>query len=157
MKCLLFFGGIIMKNELEVNKVNMKRPMKLYLFIDSLKNRVSIRLLFHESDEHSWKQHTIGSWKIPEHNGPLTKIYKLVNFRNSVWKLAKHVELNKEERKIIKGLAVKIEERLLEIPSTKLSIVFFKSASEQFYPSSKRVKTLLGVHKDIVYNIDELD
>ena len=28
-----------MKNELEENKVNMKRPMKLYLFIDSLKNR----------------------------------------------------------------------------------------------------------------------
>lgn len=146
-----------MKNELEVNKVNMKRPMKLYLFIDSLKKRVSIQLLFHESDEQSWKHHTIGSWKIPKHNGPLIEICKLVNFRHSVWKLAKHVGLNKEERKIIKGLIVKIEERLLEIPSTKLSIVFFKSASKQFYPSSKRVKTLLGVHKDIVYNINALD
>ena len=141
----------------EQNKINTRLPMKLYLFIDSLKNRVSIQLLFHESDEHSWKHHTIGSWKIPEHNGPLTKICKLIDFSHSAWKLAKHVGLNKEERKIIKCLAVKIEERLLEIPSTKLPIVFFKSASKQFYPSSKRVKTLLGVHKDIVYNINALD
>ena len=157
MKCLLFFGGIIMKNELEENKVNMKRPMKLYLFIDSLKNRVSIQLLFHESDEQSWKHHTIGTWKIPEHNGPLTEICKLVNFSHSAWKLAKHVGLNKEERKIIKGLAIRIEESLLEIPATKLPIVFFKSASKQFYPSAKRAKSLLSIHKDVVYNINELD
>ena len=152
----LIFGGIIMKNELEVNKVNMKRPMKLYLFIDSLKNRVSIQLMFHEGDKSSWKYHTLGSWKIPEHiaNNLLTDVCDMLNFRYTTEQLASNIGLNRVECKIIQSLADTIEASLLDTPKTKLPVTFFKSASKQFYPSAKRVEYLLSIHKEIVDHIE---
>lgn len=141
------------------NKINMKRPMKLYLFVDSLKNRVSIQLLYHKGDESSWKYHTLGSLKIPKNisNKRLTEICKLLDLHHTVKKLAKNIGLNKTEYKIIKELAEKIEAELLKnTPETKLAVMFFKSASKQFYPSAKRAEYLLGIHQDIVTHIEDI-
>ena len=138
------------------NKINVKRPMKLYLFVDSLKNRVSIQLLYHEGDESSWKYHTLGSWKIPEHisNNMLTEICDLLNFRYTTEQLAKNIGLNKAECKIIQELADRIEAKLLDTPETKLIVTFFKSASKQFYPSAKRADYLLGIHQEVATHIE---
>lgn len=138
------------------NKINMKRPMKLYLFVDSLKNRVSIQLLYHEDDESSWKYHALGSWRIPEHisNNLLTEVCDLLNFRYTTKQLAKNIGLNKAECNIIQELADRIEAKLLDTPETKLTATFFKSASKQFYPSAKRAEYLLSIHKEIVDHIE---
>lgn len=138
------------------NKINMKRPMKLYLFVDSLKNRVSIQLLYHEGDESSWKYHTMGSWKIPEDvcKNLLTEVCDLLNFRYTTEQLAKNIGLNKIECKIIQELADRIEAKLLDMPETKLTVTFFKSASKQFYPSAKRAEYLLSIHQDVADHIE---
>ena len=134
----------------------MKRPMKLYLFVDSLKNRVSIQLLYHEGDESSWKYHTMGSWKIPEDvcKNLLTEVCDLLNFRYTTEQLAKNIGLNKVECKIIQELADRIEAKLLDMPETKLTVTFFKSASKQFYPSAKRAEYLLSIHQDVADHIE---
>lgn len=138
------------------SKVDPKSPVKLYLFIDSLKNRVSIQLMFHEGDKSSWKYHTLGSWKIPEHiaNNLLTDVCDMLNFRYTTEQLASNIGLNRVECKIIQNLADTIEASLLDTPKTKLPVTFFKSASKQFYPSAKRVKYLLSIHKEIVDHIE---